>query len=60
MEKLKYQIHAETCISQATLWIIIILLSTQTWLTVLGWIMFFGNLGGFLKTVPKLGKNYLD
>ena len=57
IERIKWQIHAETSITQICMWIIF-------WKLFGGWVgyvaIFFilGNIGTLWKSVSKLGKDY--
>lgn len=58
MEKLKWQIHAETSITQIMLWIILWKLFGG-WVGYLSAVIIVGNIITLFKSVNKLGKNYL-
>lgn len=59
MEKIKWQIHAETSITQIMLWIIVWKLFGG-WVGYLALVMIVGNIYTTLKAGYKLGKYYFE
>lgn len=59
MEKIKWQIHAETSITQIMLWIIVWKLFGG-WVGYLAPVMIIGNIYTTLKSSLKLGKYYFE
>ena len=56
MNKLKWQIHGETSITQIMLWIIIILLTDSKLLFCVAMTFIIGNIYTMLSSVSKLAK----
>jgi hypothetical protein len=54
MEKLKYQIHAETSITQVMLWVIILILTDNIYVDITGIIMIIANISNTIKNTNKL------
>lgn len=58
IEKLKWQIHAETSITQATLWGVLGIL-IGGWFWVIAGVMIFGNIVTSVSATSRLGRDYL-
>lgn len=58
MKNLKWQIHAETAISQMMFWAIIMNLFTDWYVDVLAAFMIIGNIVTAYKSANKLPKDY--
>lgn len=59
MDKLKWQIHSETSITQALMWIIMWKLFGG-WVGYLAVILIAGNIYTLFKSSAKLGKGYFN
>lgn len=57
-ENIKWQIHAESCVHQIMLWIIVARLFNAWYVDVLAFIMITGNFLTVIKAGSKLPKNY--
>lgn len=58
VDKIKWQIHAETSITQIMLWIIIAKLFEGWLIFAIAIVYIIGNVYVLLKSVSKLGKDY--
>jgi len=58
VDKIKWQIHAKTCLTQIMLWIIVMKLFGGWFILIIGSLSIIGNMITLIWSVIKLGKNY--
>lgn len=60
MNKIKWQIHAETSVTQIMLWALVAHTFNEKWLWYVAWFFIIGNFYTAIKSTVKMGNKYFE